>query len=135
PLAPAPPGYPEYAAQQAQALTTAALDRLWCYWSRQLADLPPLELPFDHPRPARPRYAGASYAFAIEADLLRGLDAEARAATTTRFCALLSGFQALLSRYSGQRDFALGTPGASRQDARFRNTVGYFVNPLVLRAD
>ena len=48
---------------------------------------------------------------------------------------LVSGFSALLGRYSGQDDLLIGTPVANRQRAEFEGVVGCFVNTLVLRAD
>jgi amino acid adenylation domain-containing protein len=47
---------------------------------------------------------------------------------------LLSAFQALLHRYSGQDDLLIGSPMAGRTDSRFRRTVGYCVSPVALRA-
>ena len=41
----------------------------------------------------------------------------------------------LLHRYTSQDDIAIGSPTAGRPQARFRRTVGYFVNPVVIRAD
>ena len=48
---------------------------------------------------------------------------------------LISGFSALLSRYSGQDDLLIGTPVANRQRTEFEGVVGCFVNTLLLRAD
>jgi non-ribosomal peptide synthetase component F len=54
---------------------------------------------------------------------------------TTMFTVLLSGFFALLARYSGQTDFAVGTPSTSRSNSETETVIGFFVNTLVLRAD
>jgi non-ribosomal peptide synthetase component F len=48
---------------------------------------------------------------------------------------LLAAFQVLLHRYSGQDDFALGSPVAGRPHAEVESLIGCFVNTLVLRAD
>ncbi|HEV7785497.1 MAG TPA: amino acid adenylation domain-containing protein, partial [Thermoanaerobaculia bacterium] len=66
------------------------------------------------------------------AGALRGLAAERGA---TLFAALLAAFQAQLGRYSGQDDFAIGTPTAGRVTPEWAGVVGYFVNPVALRAD
>jgi acyl-CoA synthetase (AMP-forming)/AMP-acid ligase II/acyl carrier protein len=62
------------------------------------------------------------------------LKALARANDATLYTLLLAAFEALLYRHTGQRDILTGTPTAGRGSARFSNTVGYFVNPVVLRA-
>ena len=72
-----------------------------------------------------------------------GTDAAVRAALaelarreeTTVFAVVLAGFQAALGAWSGQRDFAVGTPVAGRTRAEFEPLIGFFVNTLVLRAD
>ncbi|HJX27332.1 MAG TPA: amino acid adenylation domain-containing protein, partial [Thermoanaerobaculia bacterium] len=51
----------------------------------------------------------------------------------TLFMVLLAGFQALLSRASGQDDLAVGSPVAGRNRVETEGLIGFFVNTLVLR--
>ena len=78
--------------------------------------LPPLlELPTDRPRPAVQSFRGAAPAGAAAGRARRGrLQALGRREGATLFMMLLAGFQALLARYSGQDDLAVGTPVAGR---------------------
>ena len=48
---------------------------------------------------------------------------------------LLAGFQALLARYSGQDDLAVGSPVAGRNRIETEGLIGFFVNTLVLRGN
>ncbi len=48
---------------------------------------------------------------------------------------LLAAFQVLLSRYSGQKDIAVGSPIAGRGRTELEGLIGFFVNTLVLRSD
>ncbi len=48
---------------------------------------------------------------------------------------LLAAFQALLHRYSGQDDIAVGSPIAGRVAKETEGLVGFFVNTLVMRAN
>ena len=68
-----------------------------------------------------------------------GVDREGAGAGARRgrdpYTVLLTALQVLLHRYTGQDDIAIGSPTAGRPQARFRRTVGYFVNPVVMRAD
>ena len=59
----------------------------------------------------------------------------AQAEGVTTFRLLLAAFVVFLHRYSGQDDIVVGFPTNGRDDAEFARTVGYFVNPVVLRAD
>ena len=51
----------------------------------------------------------------------------------TPFMTLLAAFQALLHRYSGQDDIAVGTPIANRTHGETEGLIGFFVNTLVMR--
>jgi non-ribosomal peptide synthetase component F len=48
---------------------------------------------------------------------------------------LLTAFQTLLHRYTGQSDIAIGSPVAGRNRKELENLFGFFLNTLVLRAD
>src|SRR4029077_6778461 len=70
----------------------------------------------------------------------RGNPAGARGARSgkqhaTLFMTLAAAFQVLLCRHSGQEDLAIGAPRAGRSRSKLAGTVGYFVNPVVLRGD
>jgi len=111
-------------------------ETLWNYWQKQLADLPPpLELPGDRRRPAIARIEGASVGFLIEAELADKLRILAKSRGATLFVVVLSAFEVLLQRLSGQEEFILGTPVAGRGDPAFAEMVSTFVNPLALRLD
>src|SRR5207248_596187 len=51
------------------------------------------------------------------------------------FMVLLAGFQALLARWTGGDDVAVGTPVANRARPETEPLIGFFVNTLVLRTD
>ena len=53
----------------------------------------------------------------------------------TLFITLLAAFQALLYRYTGQADIAVGTLTAGRNRVETEGLIGFFVNTLVLRTD
>ncbi len=63
---------------------------------------------------------------------MKGLAREYRA---TLYATLLTGFQALLYRYTGQDDILVGSPVAGRGAAGLQDLVGYLANPVVLRAN
>src|SRR6185369_7870074 len=53
----------------------------------------------------------------------------------TLFMTMLAGWQALLSRYTGQSDIVVGSPIANRQRAEIEPLIGFLVNTLVMRTD
>ena len=105
------------------------------YWRGALADLPePLELPYDRSRPRGRTFRGEMLPLAIDAALARRIHARAESSGTTPYVVLLSVFQALLSRYSGQDDFVVGSVTAGRERREHERIMGFFLNTLPLRA-
>ncbi len=135
-LAPPALAYTDYVRWQAEMLAGPTGAELGRYWQQQLADaVPVLNLPTDFARPAVQGYRGDVYRFALDAALTSQLKALATANGTTLFTLLLAAFAVLLSRYSRQEQFLIGTPTAGRSRAELTDLVGYFVNPVALRVD
>ncbi|MFJ6618052.1 non-ribosomal peptide synthase/polyketide synthase [Kitasatospora sp. NPDC091335] len=128
-----PVRYADYAAWQ--RTRTAAAEADLDHWRRTLAGLAPLELPTDRPRPAIRSRAGALVTFTLPAGLTARLRERAREADGTLYTVLLAACQVLLSRWSGQRDVAVGTVTSGREQGELHDVVGMFVNTLVLRGD
>jgi amino acid adenylation domain-containing protein len=105
------------------------------HWRERLAGLPALELPTDRTRPTLWEPDGATVGFEVPADLARALAALGREHGATPFMVYLAALQALMGRYSGQTDFAVGTPVAGRTRAELEPVAGVFINMLALRAD
>ncbi|HVJ91897.1 MAG TPA: amino acid adenylation domain-containing protein [Labilithrix sp.] len=128
--------YADYAAWQRQWLSGPVLDAQMDYWKRTLAGAPPaLELPTDRPRPPMQTFAGSAVPLTLSRELSAGLVALSRREGVTLFMTLLAGFQALLSRYSGQDDIVVGSPIAARLSTETEGLIGLFVNTLALRTD
>jgi amino acid adenylation domain-containing protein len=135
-LAPPALRYTDYARWQIAALAGRRGERLGDFWERQLAGEPPrLDLPTDRPRPPVQTFNGASHTVRLGADLTRDLKEFGRARGATLYMTLLAAFQVLLHRYTGQEDFAVGSPTSGRDHSGLADVVGYFVNPLALRAE
>lgn len=94
-----------------------------------------LDLPTDRPRGAVVSARGARYLFNLDAELRERILELARTESATMFMALLTAFQALLVRYTGDHDIVLGSPVANRRIADLEPVVGLFVNTIALRGD
>ncbi|PSL55729.1 non-ribosomal peptide synthase protein (TIGR01720 family)/amino acid adenylation domain-containing protein [Saccharothrix carnea] len=125
-LPPLPVQYVDYAAWHEAPPTD--------YWAEKLAGVPPLELPTDRPRPAVRGAAGAMHEFTVPAPVAGALRALAAGRGDTLFTALVAATQALLARYTGQDDIAVGTAVSGRGRAELDDVVGLFVNTVVLRS-
>jgi amino acid adenylation domain-containing protein len=128
--------YADYAAWQRQWAETPALEEQLSWWKKQLAGAPPiLELPTDRPRPPVQNFRGARVPFRVGRETTRALRALAAEEHVTPTMVLLAAFQALLHRYTGQEDFIVGMPHASREREELVGVVGFFVNTLPMRAN
>jgi amino acid adenylation domain-containing protein len=105
------------------------------YWERTLAGVPRLALPTDRPRPAAMRFRGAAERIQLDPALAARVGAFSREHGVTLFVTLLTAFQALMSRYSGQTDFALGSGLGNRGNVALEGIIGMVVNTVALRAD
>lgn len=106
------------------------------YWKKELSgELPVLNLPLDKPRPSIQTFSGAVEYFELEQELVEKLKKLSAAEGTTLFVTLLSAYEIFLHRYTGQDDIIVGTPTAGRSRTEFEKIVGYFINPVSIRAD
>ena len=112
-----------------QDIQTPHLD----YWRTQLADLTPIELPTDRPRPAVRDWRGAAVGFQIPAGTAGQLREIARQGDATMFMTLLTAFQLLLNRHTGSTDIPIGTVVSMRGRPELQQVIGYGINSLVLR--
>jgi amino acid adenylation domain-containing protein len=104
------------------------------YWTKQFAgDIPILNLPYDYPRPLVQDFAGETATFKIAGRETAALKALVLEGETTLYMLLLSIYNILLSKLSGQEDIIVGTPTAGRRHADQQHIVGMFVNTLALR--
>ena len=130
-----PAPHRDFAAWQRERLDGGDLQDQLAYWERQLSgDPPPLRLA-SNPAGSIPTFRGGSYRVELPVDLLKQVTALARSQGATRYMALLAAFQALLSRRCRVDDIWVGTPVAGRTRREQEDSIGLFVNALVLRTD
>jgi amino acid adenylation domain-containing protein len=136
PLPALPIQYADFCAWQRAQLSGEILQEQQAYWRKQLQGSPPLlDLPLDHPRPAMQTFRGAQVSTILPDDLLTALKTLSQQEDVTLFMTLLSAFQILLARLSGQDDIPVGSPIMGRTRAEVEGLIGVFINNLVLRTD
>ncbi|MGV9315789.1 amino acid adenylation domain-containing protein [Streptomyces sp. NPDC003691] len=137
-LPPLPVQYADYALWQRERLDAAdgTAGRLAEFWRGYLSDLPQdTAVTPDRPRPARPDPAGGVVPFSFDADVRRGVERLAEATGATPFIVLQAAVATLLCKLGAGDDVPLGIPVANRPDEAVTETVGLFVNLLVVRND
>lgn len=128
--------FADFAYWQRQWMEGKEAEKQLAYWQKQLAGSPPvLELPYDHPRPAKQGFKGAVLRSELPEDLCRRLKEFSQKERVTLFMTTLAGLVALLYRYSGQDDICVGTGMAGRRWRETENLLGMIINNVVLRTD
>ena len=133
-IPPLPIQYSDYAIWQRQWLQGDILQQQLDYWTQQLKGATEfLKLPSDCPRPSVQSYQGAQLKTRITPALSRLLKTLSQKHNCTLFMTLLSAFNVLLHRYTGQNDIVVGSPIANRSHSKTEQLIGMFVNTLVMR--
>lgn len=128
--------FADFAQHEAQRLQGDEGEALWDYWKQELAgELPILDLPTDRPRPGLQSFHGALAHGRLDAETSRRLRHLARQQGVTLYMLLLSLYEVLLHRFTGQNDILVGSPFTQRSQPALAPLAGYLVNPLVLRGD
>jgi amino acid adenylation domain-containing protein/non-ribosomal peptide synthase protein (TIGR01720 family) len=123
-----------YACWESQNIQPDSLASQEKYWRENLAGkLPVLDLPTDTPRTETPSFRGNSESLLLDSTLSQQLKLLAESRGATLFMTLLTAFDILLYKYTGQEDLILGSPRINRNAPGTEELVGPFVNMLPLR--
>ncbi|MGD2093077.1 MAG: amino acid adenylation domain-containing protein, partial [Candidatus Aminicenantes bacterium] len=104
------------------------------YWINEFKEeIPVVNLPLDYPRPAVQSYEGSRMEFELGREETGQLETLALEEELTLYTVLLSLFNILLSKISGQEDIVIGSPTAGRKHTDLQQVIGVFINTLALR--
>ncbi|MEY4544399.1 MAG: pyoverdine synthetase [Pseudomonadota bacterium] len=126
--------YADYAQWQAERLASGEAARQLAYWRQELAEAPPVTtLPADRPRPGSQSLRGERLRFELQPGLVRQLRELGAEQQSSTFMLLLTAFQILIHRHTGQRDLCVGVPAQNRVRVEAESLLGVFVNSYVVR--
>ncbi len=133
PLPELPIQYADYAVWQREQSQSAVVQKEIGYWKKQLENLPALEFPTDHPRPAAPTYSATITSVLLPVALTDSIKAIANRESATFFNTMLAAAAIVSHRYTGQIDFGIATQVAGRTSVELEALIGLFINSVVLR--
>ncbi len=93
-----------------------------------------LNLPTDYPRPEKQSFNGTNIYLQIKNELNKKVQDKCKQLGITPYAYYMACYNILLSKYSGNEDICVGMPISGRS-SKFLNTVGMFVNTVVLRSN
>jgi thioesterase domain-containing protein len=125
--------YGDFAVWQKQWLAECDLGDQLAYWTRQLADLPPLEVPTDKPRPAKKTANSHIESVLLPKPLTDALKDLSHREGCTFFMLSLATLKILIQRHARQNDVYVGTITAGRSRVELEPLIGRFINSLIVR--
>ena len=135
-LAELPIQFADYAAWQRNSLDEASFNEHSDYWRAKLKGGPAIiNLATDRPRLPVQSWRGAVTRLMLTGDLLNEVKTLTQAYNATLGMTLLTVFQILLSRYTGQHDVVVGCTFPNRELEYTRNLIGPVSSILPLRTD
>ncbi|WP_316814877.1 amino acid adenylation domain-containing protein [Pedobacter nyackensis] len=106
------------------------------YWLNTFkSSVPVTDLPTDRPRLSPRSYAGRRYDYRIDSDDVKQLKKLGADADATLVVTLLSGFEILLHKVTGQNEIVIGLPTAGQAATENFYLVGHCVNLLPLKSE
>ncbi|EJV87811.1 non-ribosomal peptide synthetase [Bacillus cereus] len=126
--------YKEFVNWQNKLYEEGIIEEQEKYWLEEMkGELPVLNMPTDYQRSSLQNFKGDTLSFKINENLSKKINSLVTDIGVTKYIFLLSAFNILLAKYSGQEDIIIGTPVIGRTHPDLDDTVGMFVNSLVMR--
>jgi hypothetical protein len=127
--------YADFARWQRRFMEGDVFEEQLAFWREKLSGSPPvLELATDRPRSRAHAFQGGCLRVDVDPELYREVRAFGRRQGVTLYMTMLSAFDALMYRYTGQGDLVLGSGLANRRLRETEGLVGMVVNTLVVRS-
>ncbi|MCX6580883.1 MAG: amino acid adenylation domain-containing protein [Candidatus Aminicenantes bacterium] len=126
--------YKDFCGWQSRLFTREEMKNHEMYWLQRLkGQLPLLHMPTDYPRSEEQDPEGDYVYYTLEKDLCRKVRRYLRETGATLYMLLLTVFNILLYRYTGQEDIIIGSPVACRDHADLERVVGLLIGALPMR--
>ncbi len=132
-----PPAVPfgEYSLATIDIAKSPEQARIEQYWTNQFkSPLQRMDLPTDRPRPRQKTYRGDRMDMEMPPELVRRLKEVATRTGASFVTTLLTTFELLLHKLTGNTDLVVGLPAAGQSDLDMKHLVGHCVNLLALRS-
>ena len=126
--------YRDFAIWHNTLLQSEAMRKQEEYWLKMFGgEIPVLELPADYPRSNVKWHEAGELELEIGETITQKLNEFSAGNGATLYITLLTAYNILLWRATGQEDLIVGTPTAGRCHPDLENLVGMFVNTVLLR--
>ena len=126
--------YKDYACYENKLVKSGDLDEALKFWQEEYkGQIPVLNLPTNYQRPAVQTYEGKKIYSVIDKNITKQIREISNSMEVTPFMLLIACYYILLSKYTNQDEFVVGTPISGRINKETYNLIGMFVNTLPLK--
>ncbi|MEM9919814.1 MAG: condensation domain-containing protein, partial [Bacteroidota bacterium] len=126
--------YKDFASWQLVQLKGEAFQKLETYWLNKLSEpLPLLDLPGHKKRPIVKTFNGYSIENYFSVEDSQTLKTFCTAQKGSLFMGMLAAWYVLFYKYTGQKDFVIGSPVSGRTHTDLENQIGCYFNTLAIR--
>lgn len=126
--------YADYAVWQQEWLAGPEGQAQHKYWTDVLGtEIPLLNLPTDRPRGRKASTNGTINTLLLSQELSDKVRQVCQRENATPFMGYLAAYVMLLHRYTGRREFVIGSPAANRNQTELEGMIGLFANPILFR--
>jgi fengycin family lipopeptide synthetase D len=126
--------FKDYAVWHSKIFETDYMKKQEQYWMSVFSDtIPVLNLPTDYPRQLVRSFKGDRITFELDKDLTERVNKLARDTGSTLYMVLLSVYNILLSKFTGQEDIVVGSACSGRIHPDVGNLIGMIVNSVAIR--
>jgi len=126
--------YPDFAYWQRNWLDSDLFKKQLAFWKEKLNGISEVSsIPTVYPRPSKQSYNGRHLNFRLKQEQYDAIKIFCSQNGITSYSMLVTIFNILIFRYSGNRDIIIGTPVSGRNRKELEGLIGFFVNTLVLR--
>lgn len=135
PLPELPIQFGDYVVWRKNRIGNEAIRAELAYWKKQLAGYRRLEVKADFPKTGERATRSGIVSVLLPRSLSDGLKNLSNRQGGTLFITALAALVALLRRYTGKTDIAIGSPLAGRTQPELESLIGLFVNHVIFRVD
>ncbi|MGF6357663.1 amino acid adenylation domain-containing protein, partial [Paenibacillus sp. 4624] len=128
--------YGDYALWEQLPVQSKQMNEHLEYWKKKLnQDWSALALPSDRKLVKKASHKGNVFNFVIPKNITARLLSLGEENNSTMYMVLLTLFQILCYKYSGQSKFLIGSPVSNRNRIETEHVIGFFVNTVIISAD
>lgn len=128
-------GWADFQEKEKARMSSDEYAKAMAYWQQVLADAPETSVPLnDYTRSDATAMVGKSLQLKLDSSLINAIRQMSKSKRVYTSSIILSAYNILVSKFSGQDDLVIGMPTDARASELLSQEIGYFVYTLPIRS-